>query len=316
MNHSRNKAPLEAFDFDSDGNWLSGILHRPTTGRGDTPELGIIFANAGARGRLGSTFQYPLYAKAFASMGYPCLRFDPHGVGDSEGDIDIMAMPEFYGSLQTGRFVNDTVNAIAEFKKRVGPKKIVLLGICGGAITSLLAAARQPSVDGLILLSVPVLLDAEGQDEVDRLPSGYARQYLWSAYGKKLLSWKAWKRIFSGKSEFSTIFNYGRAALKGLLPQKKGPTETIEKHPMFNEHFHESFTSLVKAGTKILLLFGEGDALRWDFQQQYQDLFWQRDPAYGAQSEIHYLKGCNHLFTLREWQDHALKLAKPWLGAL
>ena len=120
---------LEAFDFDSQGNRLSGILHRPALSPGQTPDIGIIFANAGARGRLGSTFQYPLYARAFTALGYPCLRFDPHGIGDSEGNIEISAMPDFYGSLQTGRFVKDTVNAISEFKKRVKPKKIVLLGI-------------------------------------------------------------------------------------------------------------------------------------------------------------------------------------------
>jgi len=323
----------EVFSFKANGETLSGILNLPEGG--ERPELGIIFANAGARGRLGSTFQYPYYARTLAERGIASLRFDPHGIGDSTGEIPISEMPAFYGSLQAGRFAADLDAAINAFWERVAPKKLVLWGVCGGAITALIAAGRRAEVQGVVLLSVPVLLDSAEQSEEDTLSAGYAREYLLQAYGKKFLSPKSWARLFSGKSEMKTIVSYSRVALKGLLGKGKellrdsvwgvrgrlfGAVVTTprvghgaERHPMFNEHFLESLDMMMEGERRVLCIFGEGDAIRWHFQEHFVEPFWQDDPRYETQCEVHYLPGCNHLFTLREWQDQALELAGPWL---
>lgn len=331
----------EVFEFNSGEQQLVGILNPgegPAGGKG--PEVGVVFANAGARGRLGSTFQYPYYARQLAKQGIPSLRFDPHGIGDSEGLIETREMEGFYGVLQGGLFVDDLLVAIEEFRKRVKPRRIVLWGVCGGAITSLIAAAKTELVDGVVLLSVPVLLDSAEEGEGEVIPAGYAREYLIAAYGKKIFSLEAWTRLLRGESELDTIWSYSVAIAKGGLDKvragldprtladqlkrrlrrmrakQRKVTHDAERHPMFNERFLESLDRMMAGRHPVLFVFGEGDAIRWHFEEHFQQPFWQDDPAYAELCDVHYLAGCNHLFTLREWQDQALEIAKPWLSGL
>lgn len=329
----------EVFEFRSGEHQLTGILNVPA-GASSGADVAVLFANAGARGRLGSTFQYPYYARQLAELGIPSLRFDPHGIGDSEGLLETREMLAFYGVLQQGLFVEDLLVAIEEFRRRVRPRRLVLCGVCGGAITSLIAAGKADVVDGVILLSVPVLLDSAAEDEAEVIPAGYAREYLIAAYGKKIFSLDAWSRLLSGKSELDTIARYSAAILKGGIERARGlldprqladqlrrrmrtmragrhkVTHEAERHPMFNERFLESLDALMGRRAPVLLVFGEGDAIRWHFEEHFQKPFWQDDPAYAELCEVHYLAGCNHLFTLKEWQDRALDLARPWLSRL
>lgn len=327
----------EIIEFNANDELLSGIINRAGRTSSEQPDFGIVFANAGARGRLGSSFQYPYYARKLAEKGIPSLRFDPHGVGDSTGHIENRPMLEFYGALQQGLFVDDLKVAIELFKRQLRPKKLILCGVCGGAITSLIAAKDSNFVDGLILLSLPVLLDSvEGEES--SISGGYAKDYLVSAYGKKIFSVDAWKRLVSGKSEIDTIKSYSKAILRdGIdrarmwadprsvvdilnrklskkLSQRKKVEHSAQRHPMFNNLFLESLDSLMARDTPCLFIFGEGDAIRWHFEEHFIKPFWNDDPAYEKFCKIHYLPGCNHLFTLKEWQNQALDLIFPWLS--
>jgi pimeloyl-ACP methyl ester carboxylesterase len=314
-----------AFVFDSGGRQLSGIVHEgATAGNGRRRDTAILFANAGSRGRLGNTFQYPFYARQLSARGYSCVRFDPHGIGDSQGVIETREMPDWYGTIQAGVFVDDTLRAIEEARAQTGAKRVVLFGICGGAITSLMAGARSEFVNGLVLLSAPVLRDSAQQNMVDQLSSGYAAHYLQAAYGKKIFSLKAWSRLISGKSEWKTISTLGTVVVKGAWeklktrfaqvgrPELDAEGPAVVKHEMFNDLFLEAMEALVGRDVPMLLLFGEGDPLRWDFEEQFKKHYWGKNPAYERLCETHYLAGCNHLFTLREWQRQALDRAVPW----
>jgi pimeloyl-ACP methyl ester carboxylesterase len=309
--------------FQSGQNELMGILHAPQTSA--QPEIAVLFVHSGARGRLGSTFQYPLAARALAAKGIPCMRWDPNGMGDSEGFIEDMKMLDFFGSIQAGRFVGDTLAAIDEIERQVRPKKLVLWGLCGGAITSLLAAPRAGRrVDGLVLLSTPVLLDSAQQSPLERISAEHATSYLWSLYGKKLLSVEAWKRLLSMQSDIETMKTYGAAAVKGFarkvrekIEQRLRPRASEEpqkpRNPRANPHYFEAMDAMLRRQTKMLMLYGETDALRYDFWNEYYEPILKKNETYARLCEVHLIAGCNHLFTLREWQRQALDLAMRWL---
>ncbi|HZO17123.1 MAG TPA: alpha/beta fold hydrolase [Polyangiaceae bacterium] len=297
----------EPVTFASGKNELSGIVELPAVRE---PDLAILLVHSGARGRLGSSFQYPWFARRFAELGYPSLRFDPHGVGESSGHIDIMPMRDFYGSISVGRFVADTLAGVEELRRRLRPKRIVLFGTCGGAISSLLAAPRSPHVDGLVLLSPPVLIDSAQQSPLERIPAEYARRYLFALYAKKLLSPTAWRRFLTGKSDLGAISTYARAAFK------RKSSNGRKKHPRFNDHFLEAVEAMLARQSRLLFVFGEGDALRWDFQKEFYDVYWKNNPDYERLCQVHYVPGCNHLFTLREWQQQALDVALPFIRSI
>lgn len=295
---------------------LCGMLHLPARTAEPQPDIGIVFAQSGARGRLGNTFHYPYFARRLSALGYPCLRFDPAGLGDSTGEIETGNMRDFYGQIGVGRFVGDTLNAIDELLRHVSPKRVVLFGVCGGAITALMAAPRSVRVDGVILLSLPVMLDSAQQGELGRIPSDYARGYLFRLYANKLLSLKAWKRLVTRKSDTAQIWNWVKASFLTRQNQPKAGAGQSERDPAFNDHLLESLDALVARQRKLLLLFGQDDKFRYEWERDFYDKYWKVNPRYEACSTIHYIPDCNHMFTLREWQASAMDLATAWLQSL
>jgi pimeloyl-ACP methyl ester carboxylesterase len=289
------------------------------------PDVAVLFVHSGARGRLGSTFQYPLAARALAARGIPCMRWDPNGMGDSEGLIEDMKMLDFFGSIQVGRFVGDTLRAIDELDRQVKPKKLVLWGLCGGGITSLLAAPRAGRrVDGLVLLSTPVLLDSAQQSPLDRISAEHATSYLWSLYAKKVFSLEAWRRLLSMQSDIGTMKTYGAAALKGFARKARdkiaerfrprvGHEPEHPRNPRANPHYFEAMQAMLSRKTKMLMLYGETDALRYDFWNEFYEPVLKKNDAHAELCQVHLIPGCNHLFTLREWQRQALDLVVKWL---
>lgn len=305
--------------FQSGGETLSGILHLPEDYKYRRPDVGFVFVHSGSRGRRGNTFQYPVYSRYFADFGYPSLRFDPAGIGDSTGEVETCQVDDFYGAIQLGRFVDDTVAGVEEFYRHVQPKRLVLFGICGGAITALLAAPKLGRrVDGLVLISIPVLIDSSQQSEIDRIPKEYARKYLVSMYARKLLSIKAWKRLLTRQSEVGTIWTMLKATLLGAGQKASSREEPEEegKGTRFNRLFLEALDAMVEQRSRVIFLFGDDDTFRWEFEREFHNHYWQRNPGYARQCVVHYLPGCNHMFTMREWQKQALDLVSPWLQRL
>lgn len=312
--------------FRSGENELRGILHDP--GGAASREVGVVFVHSGARGRLGSTFQYPTLARALAKRGYSSLRWDPHGMGDSDGSIEDEKMLDFFGSIQAGRFASDAVAAIRAMDELVGPKKLLLWGLCGGGITALLAAPRASRrVDGLVLSSTPVLMDSEQQSPLDTISAEHASAQLWTLYAKKLFSVDAYKRLLGGKSDLRTITTYLTAAGRGLGKKvvrkvkdriSPPPPDAPKKpaHPRQNRHYLEAMEHLVRQDTKLLMLYGETDALRYDFENEVKEPLLDRDERYRRAVDVHLVPGCNHLFTLREWQDQALSHFDAWLPSV
>jgi uncharacterized protein len=127
--------------FDCEGDVLVGILHESLT----VADLGIVVIVGGPQYRAGSHRQFVLLARAIANAGFPVLRFDSRGMGDSGGkkrDFEHM----------TG----EVSAAIAELKSRVlGVQRIVLLGLCDGASAALLYLDETDDerVSGLCLLN-------------------------------------------------------------------------------------------------------------------------------------------------------------------
>lgn len=295
---------------------LCGMLHLPARTGERQPEIGLVFAQSGARGRLGNTFHYPYFARRLAALGYPCLRFDPAGLGDSTGEIQTGNMHDFYGQIGGGRFVGDTLSAIDELLRHVSPKRIVLFGVCGGAITALMAAPRSVRVDGVILLSLPVMLDSAQQGQLGRIPGDYARGYLFRLYANKLVSPKAWKRLITRKSDTAQIWSWVKASFFTRAHKAKGGAGSGERDPAFNDNFLESLDALVARQGKLLVLFGQDDKFRYEWERDFYDKYWTNNPRYEECSTIHYIAQCNHMFTLREWQASAMDLATSWLQSL
>lgn len=276
----------------------------------------MVFAQSGSRGRLGNTFHYPYLARRFAEAGIPTLRFDPAGLGDSTGTIPAGDMRDLYGRIGAGLFVEDTLNAIEEFTRHVRPQRLLVFGVCGGAATALLTAPRSPKVDGAILLSLPVLLDGAGSTAVSWLPKSYARDVLVKSYAGKLLSFRAWTRFLTGKSDTRRILEFAVASVRrDRHGGKRSQAPEHHPNPRFNHHTLEAMDALTERGKRVLVLFGQEDGFRHYWESEFHRVYWDHRPNFRRHIEVHYVAGCNHMFTLREWQNKAVELSMAWLEA-
>jgi len=169
--------------FDCEGSALAASLD--STGG----ETGLLLVTGGTQTRIGSHRMYERLAGALAEAGWPCLRFDRRGVGDSEGDD-----PDFRDSGP------DLAAAAAAFRREQPQlKRLLGFGLCDGAST-LALHGEAAGLDGYILVN-PWFVEAEAGE-----PPAAAIK---SRYKDQLLSLDGWKRLLSGSISY-------RKVLKGL----------------------------------------------------------------------------------------------------
>lgn len=123
------------------GRMLSGSLHHPGSGRGDG--LGVVICHGMLSDR--SSEKHVALSIRSADLGLTALRFDFAGRGDSEGG------PE---DLTIGGEVADCRGALTALRSR-GLDGPVLVGSSLGGTVSLLAAAEDQRVAGLVTMAAP-----------------------------------------------------------------------------------------------------------------------------------------------------------------
>src|SRR5215211_1646058 len=89
-----------------DGHALAGMLHEPNV-RG-TRRSGVILLSPGIKSRVAPHRLYCKLAAAIAANGFPVLRFDFYGLGDSQGSLAETQVADVYRAIQLGRYVDDT----------------------------------------------------------------------------------------------------------------------------------------------------------------------------------------------------------------
>lgn len=142
----------EPLTIEHDGLLLHGTSH---TGPACGP-VGVLFLNSGTLPRSSRGDLYVRLADSLAERGFPCFRVDLPGLGDSQGE----APPEyidFYKLVQEGRYAPSVTAIARELRRRHKLAGLVLLGICGGAQTSIFAACRKDAeagIAGLVLLDL------------------------------------------------------------------------------------------------------------------------------------------------------------------
>ncbi len=289
---------------------LHGILHEPEQ---QTGSLGVILLSPGIKMRVAPHRLYLAMAEVLVAMGVPVLRFDFSGLGDSEGEIEDDSLMSVYNSIQSGRFVGDTRAAMNWMQSECGVTRFVLSGLCGGAITGLLAAAEDKRVDGLMGLGIPVAFDGGREDFAKYVTQGQLER-MRRMYVRKLLSPSAWLRLLSFRSDYRIIGKVLRqwfARLRGGKVQQavEPPSEALAN---VNPKFAPAFFSMVKRGGRMLLVFSGADRLGWEFEEKFVAPNRAALEPYRDRFQVRTVEDANHVFTLREWQDEMLIHLRAW----
>jgi len=111
-----------------------------------------------------------------ANAGFPVLRFDFYGCGDSLGEGE---------DGTVAQWLRDVSTAIAEVKARAGVDRVCLVGVRLGASLAFAAAAQRMDVDSLVLWD-PVVLGSVYLDELASLQKQamkHRRRQSWTRSG-------------------------------------------------------------------------------------------------------------------------------------
>lgn len=265
---------------------LLGIVSQP-----ETPlEVGLVILVGGEQYRVGSHRQFVLLARRLAKAGYPVLRFDFTGMGDSDGD--------FRGFESTEEDISVALNAL----QRVSPgvKRIALWGLCDGASAVLLYSGQSadPRLAGLCLLNPWVRTEAT-----------FARTRVKHYYGQRLLQREFWKKLVTGRFGL-------RRALLGLWQNVMASRRTPRKADANMPFQRKMAFALRHFPGKVLLVLSGNDYTAKEFVECTEtDPDWAgllRQPGLRRLD----IAEADHTFSSAQWRTQVEDAVLDWMVEL
>lgn len=253
---------------------LIGILSEPV----QEPSPGapaFLILNAGIVHRVGPSRVGVLLARALADAGFPALRFDFSGIGDSRHRPDVRSFDD--------RTVAEVREAMDEMEELTGSSRFVTLGLCSGADAAFAAALEDRRIVGLVSL--------DGHS--------YRTWRYWAhRYGQHLLRGRSWLNLLTGRTYVGPFVRGLGRRLSGLAEDEDDGTDEVE---LFRQSFPprpvvtEGYRALAGRGVRILQLFTGGIAGRYNYAEQFRDAF--RSVDFRGRLRLEYRPHADHTFT-------------------
>lgn len=292
---------------------LVGILETPT--HPPRHDVGVILLSPGVKMRLGPQGLYRCVSNELVRLGLPVLRFDFHGLGDSEGVVDEEFLRDFYNHVEVGRYVEDTIDAMDWMEANHGTRRFILAGLCGGAITGLFAGARDKRVAGLLALGITTTLSSRAADQARYMSSGQLDR-LQQGYIRKLLKPSAWIRLLTFKSDYRVLWRivtrmWRRSSSSAPASAAAAAAEAQDNS---NPLFPSAFFEMLGSRRPMLLVFGGADRLKWEFDEKFVARYRERLAQAPDTYTVHTIEQANHVFTFSGWQQEMLEQSRRWLS--
>lgn len=269
--------------FECEGSQLIGILHRPEA---DAKSVGVVIVIGGPQYRVGSHRQFTLMARQLSQAGFPVLRFDYRGMGDSAGE------------LRGFEYVDADIRAAIDALLLAMPQLsgVVLWGLCDAASACLMYGSREDArVLGLILANPWV-----------RTQKGEANAVLRHYYLQRFLQRSFWAKVFGGE------FNIGKSAADLLgavkrLRKSKAATSATTFIERMLVGAHES-------RVPVLLLISSNDLTAKEFDTHCRaDVGWSAWRNSALVNAIQ-LEGADHTFSGQGIVQEASNRCAQWLA--
>jgi exosortase A-associated hydrolase 1 len=275
--------------FDCQGQCLLGVMHEPVV---PARNIIVVMVVGGPQYRVGSHRQFVLMARRFAAAGYPVLRFDYRGMGDSDGE------PQGFEYVDAD--IGAAIDAATNFSP--GARGVVLFGLCDAASALLMYASRGDArVLGMLLANPWV-----------RSPAGEAKAYIRHYYGRRLLQRSFWSKVVSGKVS-------GIASVKSFLTQwrrarlvKPEVDDTIRTSGSFIERMAAGFEKM-RGPIKILL--SERDLTAREFEARCETSARWAELTRRGNVQLTPVPDADHTFSSAQSLQAAVDTSIAWLDA-
>jgi exosortase A-associated hydrolase 1 len=271
--------------FSCAGEQLLGIVACP-----ELPvDCGVLIVVGGPQYRVGSHRQFLLLARRLAADGYPSLRFDYRGMGDSGG-----AMRDF-------EHVTDDIGAAIEAFQRACPavKRVVLWGLCDAASAALLyvQASGDPRASGLVLLNPWV-----------RSEASLAQTHIKHYYGQRLMQREFWIKLLSGKMQ---VLKSARGLLTTAQQARGGRGQASNESRSFQDRMAEGLRQF--PGRVLLILSGQDYTAKEFLEFSASNVAWSGLIGATKVSRAD-VEGADHTFSSRAQRLSVEDATLAWLA--
>ena len=201
---------------------LFGVMTRPDSRHSMAALPWIVILNSGSAHRIGPGRLHVTLARCLAERGFPSLRLDFAGLGDSviessEAENDSYAATAFRDVAMT-----------CDYLRQLDPgRPVVLLGLCSGAYAAFQSAAQMPHPELVesILLNPLVFYWREGMTIDDTTNE---RLSAWHRYGRAIFKWENWRQLLSGKTSAGFVGSI-RQFVRAVMPRPSGKSTPVVK---------------------------------------------------------------------------------------
>ncbi len=264
----------------------------------------FLFLNAGVTHHVGPNELYVKLARALAREGFPSLRFDYSGLGDSGRRADAMPAVESVAL--------ETREAMDFLQKSRGVRSFVPIGICSGAINAFTAARSDPRVVGAVLVNAQMHLHGPDPALAEALHARAMSRHAWRIALKSSFRSKNWKKALGGKltpGRIASMLVGGPVrAVAGRLKGGGGGDGPPAPDP------RALLRELSDRGVHLYHLYCEGD----EGLDYFHTVLGKGvdEVARGERSTYEVIAGANHVFTLLWSQDELVKRVCAWAATL
>jgi dienelactone hydrolase len=237
----------------------------------------VLLVNAGVIHRVGPHRLHVRLARRLAEAGYPALRMDLSGIGDSSGVPDQLTFRA--SSVADIRIAVD--HAIANSPAA----SVIVFGICSGADNALAAAEADSRIVGLVLIDPPCYVTARAR--LRSLRSRLRSPGAWLA-----LPAKAFARLRNRLSQ----------------PRDTAPAASGGRQPPPIKAYRRQLGGLVARDVRILSIYSSALGVRCNHADQLYESF----PELRGKLESFYCPDANHTFTEIAQQTVLISLVMDW----
>jgi uncharacterized protein len=270
--------------FNCGENRLVGVAAIPAV----AADVGVLILVGGPQYRAGSHRQFTLLARSLAEAGFPSLRFDYTGMGDSEG-----GRREFDNTQED---ISAGIGALCEVA--AGVRRVILWGLCDAASSAMIFAHSHTQVTGMILLN-PWVHSGEYSPAVK----------LAYYYRPSFSRLDQWRRLLFGDIKLVPAFK--ELARNTLALLGKRPLNGV---PVSRGSFvQDMLGGLQRFRHDVLIVLSEADITAREFSTLTAN---QRDWKAATSKPsvtINTVLAADHTFSQRPWQEAVSQMTIDWV---
>ena len=254
---------------------LVGILAEPDAGR--CSDVAVLLWNVGLVHRVGPFRVYADLARRLARLGYPVLRFDLSGLGDSE-------VRDGTGT-DSERAVLDVRDAMELVRERCGHERFVLVGFCSSVDHAHAAAMQEPAVAGIV--------QVEGYS--------YRTRGFYLRYPRRGLSVRRWERLL--RARFPKLFR------RQVSLEREKEAVFLREYPTV-ERYRSEIASLAARGTRQLFIYAGGDT-SFNHEQQFHEMY--GSPGLERHVQVCFFPHADHTFHSMDARHQLVESVSAWI---